>query len=98
GLRDPDPAAAVSAFAAIASQPGWKFTRNHWRLFLSAARAGGQSANAKLRGHVAAALRAWEAHCPTQFLGDLRELLASFAGDVCASVREYAARPGSNAG
>jgi hypothetical protein len=93
GLRDPDPNAAVSAFAALAEQTGWKLNRNHWRVFLMAARLAQRTGNPKLRRHTAAALVAWSPKCPAQFAGEQAELLAELSDDICWSVRTAAKTP-----
>lgn len=90
GLRDPDAPTAGTAFAALAARREWKLTRNHWRLFLLAARAGSGSVDPQLRRGVASALSAWQTACPPQFRPQLVELLNSLSADVCASVRRRA--------
>jgi hypothetical protein len=92
GLRDPDPNAAVSAFAALADQTGWKLNRNHWRVFIMAARLAQRIGSAKLRLHVAAALVAWSSKCPHQLTREQAELLTELSDDICSSVRSMAKR------
>jgi hypothetical protein len=87
GLRDPDPNAAVTAFMALARQPGWKVNRNHWRVFLMAARLAQRIGGPKLRRHAAAALVAWSSKCPPQITREQEELLGEFSDDICWSVR-----------
>jgi hypothetical protein len=87
GLRDPDPNAAVSAFAALAKQTGWKLNRNHWRVFLMAARLAQCTGSPKLRRHAAAALVAWSPKCPPNLGTEHAELVAELSDDVCWSVR-----------
>ena len=96
GLRDPDPNAAVSAFATLAEQTDWKLNRNHWRVFLMAARLAQRTGGAKLRRHVAAALVAWSPKCPHQLAGEQAELLAELSDDICWSVRTVAKRQSEN--
>lgn len=87
GLRDPDPNAATSAFSAIAHQSGWKFTRDHWRVFLMAVRFIHRTADAEVRMHAAEALMAWSRRCPRAFMLHRDELREMFRNDVCWSVR-----------
>ncbi|HWB14477.1 MAG TPA: hypothetical protein VG826_34950 [Pirellulales bacterium] len=87
GLRDPDPKVAITAFAALADQTGWHLNRNHWRVFLMAARLAQKTGDANLRRHVAVALVAWAAKCPRELRGEHGQLLTAFARDICASVR-----------
>jgi hypothetical protein len=91
GLRDPDPQACVSAFAAVAERTEWEFTRPMWRLFLLATRLAGQSPDGTLRRHAAHALRVRLTTVPK---GSLRReaeaLLEMFATDIAFSVREAA--------
>lgn len=87
GLRDPDPSAAMAAFAALVDQTGWKLKRHHWRVFLMAVRLAQRTGNAKLREHAAAALVAWVPACPRPFVRERDELLAALGQDVCWSVR-----------
>lgn len=88
GLRDPDPNAAVVAFAAFANQTTWKLNRNHWRVFLMATRLAQQTGEPALRRNAAAALIAWSSKCPPQFSKEQDELLAEFRNDICWSVRK----------
>jgi hypothetical protein len=87
GLRDPDPNAAVSGFAALAEQTGWKLNRNHWRVFLMAARLAQRTGSPKLRRHAATALVAWSPKCPPQLTRELGDLLRELSDDICWSVR-----------
>lgn len=92
GLRDPDPAAASTAFATLAKQTGWKLTRNHWRVFLMAVRLAQRTGSAKLRLNAAAALVARSSKCPDQLSNEQTELLTAFGNDICWSVRSIAKR------
>lgn len=92
GLRDPDPNAAVTAFAALANQTAWKLTRNHWRVFLMATRLAQRTGDPQLRRHAAAALVAWSSKCPHKFTTEQAELLAEFCDDICWSVRSMTKR------
>jgi len=92
GLRDPDPNAAVVAFAALANQTTWKLNRNHWRVFLMATRLAQRTGEPALRRNAAAALIAWSSKCPPQFMNDQAELLAEFSHDICWSVRSVVTR------
>jgi hypothetical protein len=88
GLRDPDPNASVSAFAALAQQTGWKLNRNHWRVFLMAARLAQRMGSSNLRRHAARALVSWSPKCPSQLTAEQVGLLTDFREDICWSVRE----------
>ena len=92
GLRDPEPNAAVVAFAALANQTTWKLNRNHWRVFLMATRLAQRTGNPSLRRNAAAALVAWSSKCPPQFMNEQSELLAEFSRDVYWSVRSIVNR------
>jgi hypothetical protein len=92
GLRDPDPNVAVMAFAALADQTGWDLNRNHWRVFLMAARLAQRTGDPNLRRHAAAALAAWAPKCPPQFEAEKAELLTAFRDDICLSVRSVVNR------
>jgi hypothetical protein len=90
GLRDPDQNAAASAFAALADQKGWKLNRNHWRVFLMAARLAQRIGGVKLRQCAAKALVAWSPNCPPPLTRGQTELLAELTDDICWSVRTVA--------
>ncbi|MFO0799415.1 MAG: hypothetical protein U0804_18250 [Gemmataceae bacterium] len=87
GLRDPDPAAAQSAFSALTSRNGWKFNRNHWRLFILAARSATHSTNARLRRHAAAAVKVRASACLANLAADLAALTNILSKDPSARVR-----------
>lgn len=89
GLRDPDPKAAVAAFAAFAGRPEWSMTRPMWKLFLLAIRLASQSPDSNLRRHAALALRARLEAAPTEATrNEARAIMEVFSGDVAYSVRE----------
>jgi hypothetical protein len=90
GLRDPDPNAAASAFAALAAQTGWKLNRNHWRVFLMAARLAQRTGTPELRRGAAVALVALSPKCPPHLAKELEELLTALGNDICWSVRAAA--------
>jgi hypothetical protein len=91
GLRDPDPSAAVAAFAAFADRKEWSLSRPMWKLFLLATRLASQSPDSNLRRHAALALRSRFAHAPTESTrSEARAILSAFATDVAYSVREVA--------
>lgn len=89
GLRDPDPTAAVAAFAAFAERKEWSLTRPMWKLFLLATRLASQSTDTNLRRHAARALRERLTNLPTEMIRDDGEaILKLFSTDVAHSVRE----------
>jgi hypothetical protein len=91
GLRDPDPSAAASAFAAFAERKEWTLTRPMWKLFLLAVRLTGQSPDVKLRRYAAYALRELLGNAPTVGIrDDAQSILDSFGMDIAHSVREAA--------
>jgi len=91
GLRDPDPSAAVSAFAAFAERKEWTLTRPMWKLFLLAVRLAGQSTETKLRWHAAYALRELWKNAPTTGIRtEAQQILDEFGKDVAFSVRQAA--------
>jgi hypothetical protein len=87
GLRDPDPNAAGSAFAALTERTDWTMTRNHWRVFLMAAQFAQRTGSPNLRRLVAQALLAWSSKCPPALAREQAELLAKLSEDICWSVR-----------
>lgn len=93
GGRDPDPHVASAAFFAMAKQPTWELTRNHWRLFVHALRLAAQSADAMTRRNAAAASNAWVDRAPRNMQPAMRDIQSQFSRDICASVRESATRP-----
>jgi hypothetical protein len=90
GLRDPDPHAAATAFAVLASNPSWRLIRSHWRVFLMAIRIAQRTGLPMVRRHAAAALTAWVRKCPNEMLQECRSLLLGFRADICYSVRSKA--------
>jgi hypothetical protein len=93
GLRDPDPEAAVAAFAAFAERKEWSLTRPMWKLFLLATRLATQSPDSNLRRHAALALRARLAHAPTEATrSEAQAIVEAFSADVAYSVREAVIR------
>lgn len=88
GLRDPDPKAAIAAFAAFAERPEWSLTRPMWKLFLLAIRLASQSPDSNLRRHAALTLRARLEAVPTEATrNEARAIMDVFSGDVAYSVR-----------
>ena len=88
GLRDPDPDAAVAAFAAFAARPEWVLTRPMWKMFLLGIRLAGQSPNSNLRRHAALALRARCGDAPTESTrSDAQAIKEVFSNDIAYSVR-----------
>jgi hypothetical protein len=90
GLRDPDPNAAGSAFAALANQGSWTLKRDHWRVFLMAARMANRTGGPDLRRYAGSALAALSSKCPRQFKTEQTELIAKWREDICWSVRNAA--------
>lgn len=89
GLRDPEPDAAIAAFAAFAERTEWPLTRPMWKLFLLATRLASQSPNPNLRRHAALSLRARLGDAPTEGTrSEARAIMEVFSGDVAYSVRE----------
>lgn len=86
--RDPDSSAASTAFVAIARQPGWLKTRHQWRLFILALRAAFVSDHVELRRLAAVAARRVASRAPAAASADLTDLLAQFAADISAKVRQ----------
>jgi len=87
GLRDPDAAAAVSAFAAVTDHPEWKLEKSQWPALLAAARFAGRSPNAKLRRHSALALCSRKSTVPRNYRTELFSLIDTFTNDPAFSVR-----------
>jgi hypothetical protein len=88
GLRDPDPGAAISAFAAFADRKEWTLTRPMWKLFLLAIRLATQSPDSNLRRHAALALRERLVQVPTESMrSEARTMQKAFAVDKAYSVR-----------
>ena len=87
GLRDPDPNASMSAFATLAEPTGWRLHRNHWRVFLMAARLAQRTGNPNLRRQAARALVALSPQCPPHLRGEHAALLTELSDDICWSVR-----------
>ncbi|MDB5352139.1 MAG: hypothetical protein JWN86_3386 [Planctomycetota bacterium] len=86
--RDPDSAAATSAFAAIGGKENLTLNRNHWRLFLASIQMASLSKHVDLRRHASAALaRLWESAPSGSIRDDVMRLLQVFSEDDCASVR-----------
>lgn len=93
GLRDPEPVAAIAAFAAFAERKEWSMTRPMWKLFLLAARLASKSTNSSLRRHAAVALRSRIEDAPTEATrNDAQAIMEVFAGDLAFSVREVVTR------
>jgi hypothetical protein len=91
GARDPDPDVASASFFALAKQPSWELTQNHWRIFLHGLRLASQSPQEKLRCNGAWAAAVWAARAPTkEFQARLEETRALFRKDFCAKVRAAA--------
>lgn len=88
GLRDPDPAAAAAAFSTVAAQPGWELSKNHWRLFLVAARSAAHSPNVSLRRNAATAIRTWAPACPSFIREGVETQSAVFATDIPSQVHD----------
>lgn len=88
GLRDLDPRACISAFAAVTERTEWALTRPMWRLFLLAVRLASQSHDVTLRRHAVQALKARVARVPQGALHrEAGSLLTLFASDAAYSVR-----------
>jgi hypothetical protein len=91
GSRDPDPDVASASFFALAKQPSWELTRNHWRIFLHGLRLAAQSSHDNMRRNAAWAAALWADHAPTKgFQANLAAILQRFREDILASVREAA--------
>ncbi len=92
GTRDPDPNAAASAFAALATKADLHLTRSQWQLFIYAAKMASQSPATPLRRMAASALSRLTPLAPNAVVRTkASDLLKSMVTDVCASVREAAA-------
>ena len=87
GLRDPDAAAAVSAFAAVTDHPEWKLEKSQWPALLAAARFAARSPNSKLRRHATLTLRSRNSTVPRAYRAELSSLLDTLANDPAYSVR-----------
>jgi hypothetical protein len=93
GTRDADPNAATSAFAALATKTDLRLTRSQWQQFIYAAKLASQSPATSLRRTAAGALCRLSPMAPSIGLrAKAGDVLASFASDVCASVREAASK------
>ncbi|HZZ80634.1 MAG TPA: hypothetical protein VFE62_19175 [Gemmataceae bacterium] len=92
GLRDPDPNAAGSAFAAVANQTSWKLNVNHWRIFLMAARLAVRTGSPIVRRYAARALFSMSSICPALLRAEHEQLLTALRNDVCSSIRVAATR------
>jgi hypothetical protein len=89
-LRDPDPANAISAFAAFCLQPEWELSDGNWKLFLLAVRLAGDSPNSKLRRVATLALSRRMSLVPNEMQQKATDTLAGFAQDISFCVREAA--------
>lgn len=91
GLRDSDPTAAVTAFAAFAERKEWSLTRPMWKLLILAARLASQSPEPNLRRHAAVLLHRRIDQAPTASIRtEVESILKLFGTDIAFSVREYA--------
>lgn len=89
GLRDPDPEAAIAAFAAFAERSEWPLSRPLWKLFLMATRLASQSANSHLRRQAALALRERLGDAPTEATRiAAKAIMDKFSNDIAYSVRQ----------
>ncbi len=88
GTRDPDPAAASTAFAAISARLEWQLVGPLWRLFLLAVQLASHSPDVRLRREAAVSLVRRLSKAPEPALQlQASELVNAFATDVAASVR-----------
>jgi hypothetical protein len=95
GLRDQDPEAAGSAFAALATKHELHLTKSQWRQVACAAKIASGSPSPVLRRTAAGALaRLLHRDADSARQARIPELLDIFAKDVCASVREEATYQG----
>ncbi len=93
GTRDPDANVATAAFFAMAEQPRWELDENQWPLFIFVLRAATTAVDVRVRRNAAAAARAWLSRAQgSHWFDHLQSIQATFASDVCASVRELALR------
>jgi hypothetical protein len=91
GTRDPDPMAAASAFAALATKANLRLTRSQWQQLVYAAKMASQSSAQPLRRTAAGALSRLIKRAPRGTIqSKASELLQSFSLDLCASVRNAA--------
>jgi hypothetical protein len=91
GTRDPDPTAASSAFAAIATYSDVRLDESQWRLFLVAVKVASQSSSLGLRRTAARALARLNARDREKAaMVGAAARLADFASDISAEVRAAA--------
>jgi hypothetical protein len=91
GTRDADPQAAIAAFSALTEKKGLELSAYEWSLLLYSVRGAARSPNVRLRRNAASMLaRRIGQVTPGPLQEQARAVLAVFAEDVCATVREEA--------